>query len=259
MQARTRAHTRAIERHQPAIPNYLLENYWWAYIHPKGVRLFERQWLVNLILWGNYVRLRDAAIDEFSSGARTLQIACVYGDFSQRLAERLAPGGCLEIVDVLPIQLANLRAKLATAMPVSLQLRDATALGFADASYDQVIIFFLLHEQPVQLRKQTLAEAVRVVRPGGKVVVVDYHTPGPRQPLRYIFRALLQALEPFALDLWKHEIAEWLPDELRGCDIRKCTYFGGLYQKLVITVSLTASKRSAAGDCRTTRSRRRRL
>jgi hypothetical protein len=32
--------------------------------HPKAVRFFERQWLVNLILWSNYARLRDAALME---------------------------------------------------------------------------------------------------------------------------------------------------------------------------------------------------
>jgi len=36
------------------VPDYLNAHYWWAYIHPKAVKLFERQWLVNLILWGNY-------------------------------------------------------------------------------------------------------------------------------------------------------------------------------------------------------------
>ena len=33
------------------IPEYLQETYWWAYLHPTAVNLFERQWLVNLILW----------------------------------------------------------------------------------------------------------------------------------------------------------------------------------------------------------------
>jgi len=37
-----------------AVPAYLNETYWWAYVHPNAVRLFERQWLVNLILWGNF-------------------------------------------------------------------------------------------------------------------------------------------------------------------------------------------------------------
>src|SRR4051812_39825350 len=36
------------------VPAYLQETYWWAYVHPNAVRLFERQWLVNLILWGNF-------------------------------------------------------------------------------------------------------------------------------------------------------------------------------------------------------------
>ena len=46
------------------IPGYLNAHYWWAYIHPRAVQVFERQWLVNLILFGNYARLRDAALAE---------------------------------------------------------------------------------------------------------------------------------------------------------------------------------------------------
>jgi hypothetical protein len=52
--------------------------------------------------------------------------------------------------------------------------------------------------------------------------------------LRYIWRPLLARLEPFALDLWRDEISRWLPrtDSVR---LRKSTFFGGLYQKVVIT------------------------
>ena len=71
-----------------AIPQYLHDTYWWAYVHPNAVRLFERQWLVNLILWGNFARLRDATLAELGGelAGRTLQVACVYGDFTPRLA-----------------------------------------------------------------------------------------------------------------------------------------------------------------------------
>ena len=97
-----------------AIPNYLQETYWWAYVHPNAVSFFERQWLVNLILWGNFARLRDAALAELGREVhgRSLQVACVYGNFTEHLAARVAPGGSLDIVDVLPIQLRNLRQKL---------------------------------------------------------------------------------------------------------------------------------------------------
>jgi len=237
MRAVAAASASEFEPRELAIPDYLLAHYWWAYVHPNAVRVFERQWLVNLILWGNFARLRDAALAEFGPRVegRTLQVACVYGDFSQRLAARLAPGASLDIVDILSIQLANLRGKLADGPPVALHQRDSTALGFADASYDQAIIFFLLHEQPAFVRRKTLAEALRVVRPGGKIVLVDYHAPGPLQPLHYVFRPVLQALEPYALDLWEHEIAEWLPRGPHLRDMRKETFFGGLYQKLVVT------------------------
>ncbi|MBP6242855.1 MAG: hypothetical protein KA377_01615, partial [Chromatiaceae bacterium] len=46
----------------PPIPDYLQRVYWWAYLHPRAVFLFEREWLVNLILWGNYQRLCDEAL-----------------------------------------------------------------------------------------------------------------------------------------------------------------------------------------------------
>jgi ubiquinone/menaquinone biosynthesis C-methylase UbiE len=224
---------------QPSVaPDYLQENYWWAYIHPNAVRVFERQWLVNLILWGNFALLRDAALNELGSkiNGRTLQVACVYGDFSIRLAERIARGSSLDVVDVLPIQLQNLRYKLAASAPVTLYQRDSTRLGFGDALYDQAVIFFLLHEQPELVRRQTLAEALRVIRSGGKLVIVDYHMPGKLHPLRYLFRPVLGALEPFALDLWHRDVAEWLPKGVRLKHVCKQTFCGGLYQKLVITV-----------------------
>jgi hypothetical protein len=44
---------------------------------------------------------------------------------------------------------------------------------------------------------------------------------------------LLAALEPFALDLWRHEIADSLPAAARAGG-RKQSSFGGLYQKIVI-------------------------
>jgi ubiquinone/menaquinone biosynthesis C-methylase UbiE len=221
-----------------AIPEYLRRNYWWAYLHPRAVRLFERQWLVNIILCGNFAQLRDTVLEEFGRTicGRTLQVACVYGDFSARLAERVAPGSCLDVVDVLPIQLQNLQRKLTAAAPVTLYQSDATALGFADASYDQVVIFFLLHEQPPLVRRQTIAEALRVVKPGGKLVIVDYHRPAYFHPLRYLLRPLLRVLEPYALDLWENDIVTWLPTVARLGQVRKQTFYGGLYQKLVITV-----------------------
>jgi len=219
------------------VPAYLQEFYWWAYVHPWAVRTFERHWLVNLILFGNYARLRDAALAEIGrlAAGRTLQVACVYGDLTVRLAKQIAEDGALDVVDVMPIQLKNLARKLPHGSRARLLHHDSTALGMADATYDRALIFFLLHEQPLAVRRRTLAEAIRVVKPGGKIVLVDYHRPHPRHPLRQAMRMLLRRLEPFALDLWQSEIDEFLPDGVALASVRKQTYFGGLYQKVVIT------------------------
>jgi ubiquinone/menaquinone biosynthesis C-methylase UbiE len=219
------------------VPSYLQDNYWWAYVHPAAVRFWERQWLVNCILFGNLVKLRDAALDELGQSitGRTLQVACVYGDFSVRFAERIAPGSTLDVVDVLPVQLNNLRSKLPASSPVTLHHSDSTALGFSDATFDQVVVFFLLHEQPDGVRQDTLREALRVTMSGGKLVVVDYHRPRWNS-MRVLFEPILRFLEPFAPDLWHHQISEWLPKGVQVKEIRKQTFFGGLYQKVTITL-----------------------
>lgn len=220
----------------PLIPEYLLKVYWWAYLNPQAVYLFERSWLVNLILWGNYSRLRDAALVELGDVIQTrlLQVACVYGDLSARIAERLQTGS-LDVVDVAAIQLGNLRSKLPAASSVMLHRQDSSALKFADASFDTVLLFFLLHEQPEPVRRNTLSEAMRVIRPGGRIIIVDYHNPRRSHPLRYVMAMVLNVLEPFARDLWRHEISDYLPKMDPTIALVKTTYFGDLYQKVVIT------------------------
>jgi ubiquinone/menaquinone biosynthesis C-methylase UbiE len=229
--------TTACVASDPAIPDYLEKNYWWAYLHPNAVRIFEREWLVNLILWGNFRRLRNLVVAELGRPIeqQVLQVACVYGDFTPEIAACLGQSGTLDVVDVAPIQLDNLRAKLPSDSPVRLHRRDSGCLHFADASFDTVVLFFLLHEQPEPARRATLAEALRVTRLGGKIVIVDYHGPQRSNPLRYLMALVLRSLEPFATDLWRNEIAVYMPDGGNSCSSAKETFFGGLYQKLVLT------------------------
>jgi ubiquinone/menaquinone biosynthesis C-methylase UbiE len=221
------------------IPDYLRKYYWWTYIHPNAVKFFERQWLVDAILWGNYARLRDAALAQLGAALpdATLQVACAYGDLTTCLAQKSAAGnGTLDVVDVLPIQLQNLRNKLPPGSPVRLLTMNAADLKLPNSSYDRALIFFLLHEQPAAVRRRTLQEVLRVVKPGGEIVIVDYAKPRWWHPARYLWRVVLAGFEPFALDLWRDDIAAWMPAKgARQTQVRR--FFGGLYEMTTFTRS----------------------
>ena len=223
----------------PTIPEYLQDTYWWAYLHPKALHFFEREWVVNLILWGNMRKLTRTVLDEMDlpANSRVLQVACVYGEFSSLLAGHLASNGSqLDLVDVAPIQLQNAREKLAQHKNVHYHHQDSSALTLPADSFDQTVVFFLLHEQPEEVRRKTVAEAIRVTRPGGKVIFVDYHGPRRSNPFRYVMKPILTWLEPFAMDLWRQELPAFMPASVRAEQLQSEFYFGGLYQKIILTV-----------------------
>ncbi len=218
------------------VPDYLEQHYWWAYVRPWAVRFFERQWLINLILYGNYAKLRDAALAEFEGdlSGRTLKISCCYGNLIPRIAARVAQaGGELDVVDILPVQLENARRKTGENPSVHFQQMNAAELDFPDRSFHRVLLFFLLHEMPQEWRERALAEAFRVVKPGGTVVIMDFGVPARWHPFRYLWLPFLGLLEPFAVPLWHRELKEILPQVMGAHTWKKNSYFGGLFQKLV--------------------------
>ena len=75
---------------------------------------------------------------------------------------------------------------------------DATALPFADGSFDAVTISYGLRN--VQDTVGALKEMARVTRPGGRLVVAEFSTPA-RRPLRSVYRFYLGTALPAAARL----------------------------------------------------------
>lgn len=220
----------------PSAPDYLVRHYWWAYVHPLAVRGWDHGPVVNTILYGHYGRLRDDALDALGPHlcGRTLQVTCCYGDFTPRLADRVArAGGSLDVIDVLPVQLSALKRKLSPGAPVRTALMDATDLRVPDATYDRTVVFFLLHELPREQRKAAFREVLRVTKPGSEILIVDFGKPARWHPFRYLWLPFLGLLEPFARDLWNHELEELMPEEMgRVRWTARRHYFGGLFRVL---------------------------
>lgn len=219
-------------------PRYLSRHYWWAYVHPWAVKFWDHLPIVNMILLGNYGRLRGAALAEFEGikGAKVLQIAAVYGDLSPKVGECVVAGdGRYDIADVLPIQLNNVKRKFSNLKGVRFLNRNSEHLGLASATYDRVMIFLLLHEQPPEARARTLAEAFRVLKPGGEFMLVEFAKPYRWNPFRYLWRVFLAIFEPFALGMWWTDVQDMIPAYARAWPIRRERFFGGLFQKVVIS------------------------
>ena len=187
------------------VPPYLEETYRWAYLNGFGRFLLDRSLVVSAILWGNARRLIGSVLEELAADQRVLQSACVYGDFSKRLAAAVGPAGTLDVIDVAPIQVKYCRRKLRAFPQASVCLADAAT--WKGEPYDTVCCFFLLHEVPEAYKHSIIDNLLAAVPVGGKVVFVDYHRPHKAHPLRLVMRSIFRWLEPYAHSLWEHDLA----------------------------------------------------
>lgn len=221
---------RTARRAPPELPDYLVDVYTWAYVAPSNVELLDREAVVATILWGQQNRLMRAARAELAPGDRVLQPAAVYGNLVSHLAERIGPTGEFHVTDIQEVQIAHVLRKIGTLPQTRTGICDARTTG--EGLYDAVNCYFLLHEVPDDYKRAIANNLASKVRPGGKLIFVDYHEPALLHPMRPIIWLVFKWLEPFAKALWRHEIKDYL-DDRDQFEWRKETLFGGLYQKVV--------------------------
>ncbi len=125
-----------------------------------------------------------------------VEFGCGYGTFTIPVAKRIS--GALATFDIDPamVERTRQRAAAAGAYNVLYVVRDVFAEGFGGeaGAKDACLLFNILHcEEPVKL----LAEAARVVRPGGAVLVIHWRVDPatPRGPSMEIRPRLEQIVE----------------------------------------------------------------
>ncbi|GJM20026.1 MAG: demethylmenaquinone methyltransferase [Phycisphaeraceae bacterium] len=110
-------------------------------------------------------------------GERVLDVACGTGDLTLAFAAR-SPAAEVVGVDFTPEMLELARPKAARANAgdrVRFAHGDAMALDFEDQSFDVLSIAFGIRN--VQDPAKALAEFLRVLRPGGRLVILEFDTP----------------------------------------------------------------------------------
>jgi ubiquinone/menaquinone biosynthesis C-methylase UbiE len=136
-------------------------------------------------------RRRTLEALQLQPGERVLDIGCGPGYLTLEMAQRVGPSGRVVGVDTAQPMLDVAAARCEGRPNVSFRLADAAALPFEDASMDAVAVVQVYLFVPDLAR--VFAELARVLKPGGRAVVVDtdwdslvWHSSDPERMQRFI-------------------------------------------------------------------------
>ncbi len=121
------------------------------------------------------LRVRKQVVDFASAkiGAKVLDVATGTGKQAVAFARRSYDVTAIDISDdMLRIALKKNKYPNLNFIPA-----DATMLPFESSKFDVSTISFALHDMPATIREKVLKEMVRVTKPTGLIVIVDYALP----------------------------------------------------------------------------------
>jgi ubiquinone/menaquinone biosynthesis C-methylase UbiE len=141
---------------------------------------------------------------------RLLDVACGTGRTLHQLAVA-HPALRLYGVDLSPAYVRTARRRLADLAEIALAVENAEALPFADAAFDVATSVYLFHELPRNTRRAVAREMLRVVRPGGLVVIEDSAQLAESAEIASALRAFpAEFHEPFYADYLEDDLAALL-------------------------------------------------
>jgi ubiquinone/menaquinone biosynthesis C-methylase UbiE len=132
--------------------------------------------VVSLLTLGKAKSLRaqTAALAMIQPGERILDVGCGTGDLTMTAKRLAGTGGTVIGIDASP-EMIEVAQRKATRAHVEIEYRVALieAIPFPDASFDVVLSSMMMHHLPDHLKQAGLAEIRRVLKPNGRVVIVD--------------------------------------------------------------------------------------
>jgi ubiquinone/menaquinone biosynthesis C-methylase UbiE len=143
-----------------------------------GAHLYDL--MANVLTLGHASALREQTADlaALRSGERVLEVGCGTGEVAQRARTRVGPAGQVSGIDPSADMVAVARRKATRAgLSIDYQVALIEALPFADGTFDVVLSSLMMHHLPDDLKAVGLAEVRRVLKPGGRLLIVDFTRP----------------------------------------------------------------------------------
>jgi len=211
------------------------------YSNMRLIKLVDFQPIISAILLFQYNRLVSKIVAELNRlDLRTKKVlitSCAFGNVIPRVVKAAVQAGAKRVLiaDIIHNELVHAKSKLGDLSgKVDFIEENATSMKQPDGTVDANVIFFLLHELPHHLKGQALSEAGRMLAPGGKLFLAEFH-----RPELWVLRALswtyFKVFEPLGLALWDtHDPLNCL-ENMGGWTCERTTYFFGNFQIITAT------------------------
>lgn len=136
--------------------------------------------LAPVMTLGQEGRYRKLAIRllALQGGERVLDVGCGTGVLTRQIARCLTGAeACVVGLDAAPKMIQVARRRAAGVPHMRFDVGVAEALAYADASFDCAVSTFFFHHIDAELKRLSLAELRRVLKPGGCLIIVDVDVP----------------------------------------------------------------------------------
>jgi ubiquinone/menaquinone biosynthesis C-methylase UbiE len=133
--------------------------------------------LLSIVTLGRERALRERMLDlaKVRAGESVLDVGCGTGTLAIAAKRRVGDVAAVHGIDASPEMIARARKKAGRAgVSVAFDVARAESLPFDDATFDVVLSTVMLHHLRRAAREQCLREIRRVLKPGGRVLVVDF-------------------------------------------------------------------------------------